>query len=76
MNDKTDATILLDIYEPLGTIEQQVRTLTADHEDMEGDLEELKDFKKRIAAYLWLGGTIVSGALFFLWEGIKYALGK
>lgn len=76
MSDKTDTSILLDIYERLGTIEQQLRTLTADHKEMDGDLEELKDFKKKVAAYVWLGGTMVSGALFFLWEGIKYVLDK
>ena len=73
MSDKTDTTILLDIYERLGTIEQQLRTLTSDHDDMEEELNELKEFKSKIAAYIWVGGSFASGVLFFLWEGLKYA---
>jgi hypothetical protein len=76
MSDKTDTSILLDIYERLGTIEQQLRTLTSDHDDMEAELDELKMFKSRLAAYIWMGGSIASGVFFFLWEGLKYALDK
>jgi hypothetical protein len=73
MSDKTDTSILLDIYERLGTIEQQLRTLTSDHDDMEEELEDLKQFKSKVGAYIWLGGSIASGVLFLLWQGIKYA---
>lgn len=73
MSDKTDTTILLDIYERLGTIEQQLRGLTKDHDAMEIELNDLKDFKSKIGAYIWMGGLLVSGVLTLLWQGIKYA---
>jgi hypothetical protein len=43
---------------------------------MEAELDELKMFKSRLAAYIWMGGSIASGVFFFLWEGLKYALDK
>lgn len=74
MADKTETTILLDVYERLGAIETTLKSLNESHKTMDGDVEDLKQFKGRVAAYLWLGGSIVSGVLFFLWEGIKYGL--
>jgi hypothetical protein len=76
MSDKTDTTILLDIYERLGTIEQQLRTLTSDHKDMEEEMEDLKQFKSKVGAYIWMGGLLVSGVLTLLWQGLKYAADK
>lgn len=76
MSDKTDTTILLDIYERLGTIEQQLRTLTSDHKEMEDELKDLKQFKSKVGAYIWVGGSIASGALVLLWQGAQYAIGK
>lgn len=74
MADKTETTILLDVYERLGAIESQLKNLNEGHKTMDGDVEDLKQFKGRVAAYLWLGGSVVSGVLFFLWEGVKYGL--
>jgi hypothetical protein len=76
LSPKTDTTILLDIYERLGTIEQQLRTLAEDHKDMEEELDELKDLKSRMGAYIWLGGAIVSGAFLILAQGAKWALDR
>ena len=76
MTDKTDTTILLDVYERLGAIESELKNLNKSHDKMDGDVEDLKDFKKRIAAYIWLGGSIASGVLFFLWEGLRYGVEK
>ena len=73
MTDKTETTILLDIYERLGAIETELKNLTKSHDEMQEEVEELREFKGRVAAYLWLGSSIVSGVLFFLWQGIKYA---
>ena len=77
MNErKTDTTILLDIYERLGTIEQQLRELTKNHDSMDRELDDLKEFKQKVGAYIWLGGSLVSGVLFLLWQGAKYALDR
>ena len=73
---KTDTTILLDVYERLGNIEQQLRSLTKNHDTMEAKLDELQDLKSRLGAYIWLGGTIVSGAVLILMQGFKYAMDK
>jgi len=70
MNDKTDTTILLDIYERLGSIEAKMGAV----EKYEPRIVQLEKFEGKISAYIWVGGSIVSGVLFFLWEGIKYVL--
>ena len=72
MTDRTDTTILLDIYERLGAIEERMRHI----EKLETEVEDLKQFKGRVAAYIWLGGSVASGVLFFLWEGLKYGIEK
>jgi hypothetical protein len=72
MTDKTDTTILLDIYQRLGGIEAKLEA-GADHEKRISNLEK---FEGRVGAYIWLGGSIASGALFMLWEGIKYGLDR
>lgn len=71
-HDKTETTILLDIYERLGAIEERMRHI----EKLETEVEDLKQFKGRVAAYIWLGGSVASGVLFFLWEGLKYGVDK
>lgn len=76
MSDKTDTSILLDIYERLGTIEQQLRTLTSDHKDMEDELEVLKEFKGKVGAYISIGGLFVASLITLLWQGVQYAIGK
>ncbi len=73
MPDKTDTTILLDIYQRLGNIEQQLRGLTKDHDAISKEVDELRDFKSRFGAYIWVGGAIASGVFVILWQGIKYA---
>lgn len=65
-------TILLDIYERLGAIENELKSLKKKNDDSDVEIKELKEFKNRIAAYIWLGGSIASGVLFFLYEGVKY----
>lgn len=81
MNGKTDTTILLDIYERLGTIEEQLRhstkaadRLEEDNEKLEERLSELEQFRAKIGGILWIGGSLVSGALFLLWEGLTYLI--
>lgn len=64
-----ETTILLDIYERLGKIETKLEQI----EKLEAKVEELEQFKSRIAAYIWLGGSVASGVLFFLYNGLKYA---
>jgi hypothetical protein len=65
---KTETTILLDIYERLGAIEAKLVAV----EKHEPRIDKLEKFEGRVSAYIWLGGSIASGVLFFLWEGIKY----
>jgi hypothetical protein len=72
--DKTETTILLDVYERLGAIETTLKNLNESHKSMDTDVEDLKQFKGRVAAYIWLGGSVASGVLFFLWEGLKYGV--
>ncbi len=73
MSDKTETTILLDIYERLGAIETELKNLNKDHDETKAELKDLKEFKSRLAAYIWLGGSIASGVLVFLYSGLKYA---
>ena len=68
----SDTTILLDIYEKLGSVEAQLKTLTENHKDMEAEVADLKEFKTRIGAYVWIGGSIVAGACMLLWQGLQY----
>lgn len=76
LEPKTNTTILLDIYERLGTIEEQLRGLTKSHDLMDKELVELKEFKSKVGAYIWLGGFFVTGALTMLWHGAVYMVGK
>lgn len=90
MNTQSNQTILLDIYERLGGIEASLKSvdrIEVQIEKMESQLEDkiakldirtdnLEKFESRIAAYIWVGGSIVSGVLFFLWEGLKYLIPK
>jgi hypothetical protein len=76
VTNKTDTTILLDVYDRLGGIEAELKALNKSHDAMDADVEDLKQFKNRVGAYIWLGGSIASGVLFFLWEGLKYGLDK
>lgn len=72
VSGETNTSILLDIYQRLGGIEAKLENVK-DHEKRLGKLER---FEGRVGAYIWLGGSIASGVLFFLWEGIKYGLDK
>ena len=72
MTDKTETTILLDIYERLGAIEAKLENV----EKHEPRIAKLEKFEGKVAAYIWLGGSIASGVLFFLWKGIEYGLEK
>jgi hypothetical protein len=72
MTDKTETTILLDIYERLGAIETKLEMIK--EQEHEPRIAKLEQFENKVSAYIWLGGSIVSGVLFFLWEGIKYGL--
>lgn len=67
---ETETTILLNIYERLGAIEAKLE----DHKELKEDVRELKDFKARIGAYLLIGGSLVSGAIYLIWDGVKYFL--
>jgi len=75
VNTQSNQSILLDIYERLGGIEVQLRDikkLDARIEKLDERTVVLERFENRIGAYIWLGGSIVSGVLFFLFEGLKY----
>ncbi len=74
--EKTETSILLDIYERLGVIEQQMRWLTKANDRMEEELAELRDLKSRLGAYVWIGGAVVSGVVLFLAQGLKYVFDK
>ena len=39
---------------------------------IEPQVKELMDFKTRIGAYVWLGGTLAAGAAYLLWQGVVY----
>jgi len=72
--DKSETTILLDIYERLGGIEAKLEaTKEQDHETR---IAKLERFEGRVGAYIWLGGSVASGVLFFLWEGLRFATDK
>lgn len=74
MTEKTDTKILLDIYERLGGIEAKLEATKA--QEHEQRITKLERFEGRVGAYIWLGGSIASGILFFLWEGIRYGLDR
>lgn len=74
MNAKTDTSILLDIYERLGGIEAKLEA--AKEQEHEQRITKLERFEGRVGAYIWLGGSVASGVLFFLWEGIRYGIDK
>ena len=76
MNPDGNTTILLNIYERLGAIESQLKTITKENDGMTVDINALKLFEGRLSAYIWLGGSIASGVMFFMWEGLKYAADK
>jgi len=69
-HEKTDTTILLDIYQRLGGIEAKLEAV----EKHEPRIVKLERFEGRVGAYIWLGGSVASGVLFLLWEGIKYGM--
>lgn len=68
----SDQSILLDIYERLGSVEAKLTELADKHKDMSADVDDLKDFKTRIGAYIWIGGSVAMGALYLLWQGLTY----
>jgi hypothetical protein len=81
MSDKTDTSILLDIYERLGTIEAELRSVikTTDdrhegNEKLEERVQGLELFRAKIGGMLLVGSTLVSGVLFLLWEGLTYLI--
>ena len=67
-----ETTILLDIYEKLGSIDAKMTEMTKQHDEMAETVSDLKDFKARIGAYIWLGGTFVAGVCVLLWNGLQY----
>ena len=79
---KDHTSILLDIFERLGCIEATLKNIQRVEEKLEklesklvivsDRTSKLETFEGRIASYIWLGGAVASGVLFFLWEGIKY----
>lgn len=76
---ESNQTILLNIYERLGAIEANQKAqghyeekVLATQADVELRLRILEKFEGRVGAYIWLGGSIASGVLFFLWKGIEY----
>jgi len=74
MPDKSDTSILLDIYERLGGIEAKLEATK--EQKHEARIAKLERFEGRVGAYIWLGGSIASGVLFMLWEGLKFGLEK
>jgi hypothetical protein len=78
---KTDTSILLDIYERLGAIETKLEHATKHddksverHDKLEERVDSLEKFEAKVGAYIWIGGSVVSGALFLLWEGLTYLI--
>lgn len=67
-----ETTILLDIYEKLGSVDAKLTEMTKQHDEMSKNVAELQTFKARIGAYIWLGGTIAAGACVLLWNGLQY----
>lgn len=74
MNAPSNQSILLDIYERLGGIEAKIEATK--EQGHEARITKLERFEGRVGAYIWLGGSIASGILFFLWEGIKYGISQ
>lgn len=78
---QTDTTILLDIYERLGTIEAKLEAATKHDDNMTTSSAELEKrvqglelFRAKIGGMLLVGSTLVSGVLFLLWEGLTYLI--
>lgn len=40
--------------------------------NLKKDVDDLKAFEGRVSAYIWAGGMLVSGVLFFLWKGLEF----
>ena len=81
MTEKTETTILLDIYERLGAIETKIEHAVKHddasakrHEKLESRVDSLEKFEAKVGAYILIGGSLVSGALFLLWEGLTYLI--
>lgn len=49
-----------------------IKPVVAVVSEMKPEVEDLKNFKNRIGSYLWVGGTIATGALYLLWQGVVY----
>lgn len=78
---QTETTILLDIYERLGTIEAELRSVIKINDDLREDNDKLETrvqglelFRAKIGGMLLVGSTLVSGVLFLLWEGLTYLI--
>lgn len=56
---ESDTTILLDIYERLGSVEAKLTNLTKNHETMETEVEELKALRQKF------GGVILTLSVFW-----------
>lgn len=54
------------------TLQPLVKTVA----NLEIDVSGLKKFESRVGAYIWLGGSIASGVLFLLWEGLRYGVDR
>lgn len=82
----SNTTILLDVYERLGAIETKLEHGTEVHGELKRVLEHLssrmdtveieakasREFRGRVGYTITLASGIVMGALYFLWEGLKY----
>ena len=68
MTNKTETTILLDIYERLGAIETKLES----HEELQARVKVLEAFHARVGAYLWIGSGIVGGVMWLIVQGLQY----
>ena len=76
MGENCQNPTLIDIYDRLGTIEAELKYMSRLVDSHHKELEEHKEFRGKISAYIWLGGTLVSGVFFFLFEGLKLIFDK
>ena len=58
------------------TIVESIKRIEEKMESMEVIIREHEKFQNKIHGFIWLGGSVVSGALFFVWEGVKLLIGK